>query len=47
MINLGLDYQIQPWMTLGVGYRYNKKTSNYEAFEYVDNQYMANLKIVY
>ncbi len=47
LFNLGLDYLIQEWLTVGVGYKHNKKTSNYQAFEFDDNQFMANLKIVY
>lgn len=45
--NLGLDYQIREWLMLGVGYKNNRKTSNYEIFEFTDNQYWASLKIIY
>ena len=45
--DLGLDYNIRDWLTFGVGYRYNRKTSNYEVFEYMDNQYMATLRLIY
>ncbi|MDQ5988219.1 MAG: hypothetical protein CSYNP_03977 [Syntrophus sp. SKADARSKE-3] len=44
---VGLDYNIREWLTFGISYKFNKKTSNYEAFEYTDNQYMASLKIIY
>ncbi|MFA6412366.1 MAG: outer membrane beta-barrel protein [Syntrophales bacterium] len=45
--NAGLDYKIREWLTCGIAYKYNKKTSNYSAFEYADNQFMASVKIVY
>ncbi len=45
--NAGLDYKIREWLTCGIAYKYNKKTSNYQNFEFVDNQAMANVKIVY
>ena len=45
--NIGLDYNIQEWLSVGVAYNYNRKDSNIEASEFVDNQFMASLKIVY
>ena len=47
IVNLGLDYQIRDWLMFGVGYKNNRKTSNYEIFEFTDNQYWASLKIIY
>jgi uncharacterized protein (PEP-CTERM system associated) len=47
LANVGLDYNIQDWISVGVGYRYNRKDSNIDIQEYTDNQYMAQLKVVY
>jgi hypothetical protein len=47
LANLGLNYAIQEWMGVGVGYTYNRKDSNDEFQEFVDNQFMVSLKIVY
>ena len=45
--NIGLDYAIQEWLDVGIGYNYNRKDSNVENQEFVDNQFMAYVKIVY
>jgi hypothetical protein len=45
--NLGLNYNIRDWLGVGVGYNYNRKNSNVETEEYVDNQFMAFVKIAY
>ena len=45
--NLGLNYAIQDWLGVGVGYNYSRKNSNAELNEYIDNQFMVSLKIVY
>lgn len=47
LANIGLDYHIQDWMTFGIGYNYNRKDSNIDIQEFTDNQYMAQLKVVY
>jgi uncharacterized protein (PEP-CTERM system associated) len=47
LANVGLDYNIQDWLTVGVAYNYNRKDSNVDIQEYADNQYMAQLKVVY
>ena len=47
IFNVGLDYMIREWITFGIAYKYNQKTSNYSDFEFTDNQYLASLKIVY
>ncbi|MBN2438220.1 MAG: outer membrane beta-barrel protein [Deltaproteobacteria bacterium] len=47
MGNIGLNYAIQDWLGVGVGYNYNRKDSNIETEEFVDNQFMASVKIVY
>ncbi|MFA4915357.1 MAG: outer membrane beta-barrel protein [Syntrophales bacterium] len=44
---LGIDYALRDWLTLNVGHVYNKKDSNYEAESFVDNQYMATVKVAY
>ena len=45
--NIGLKYDIQDWIGVGVGYNYSRKNSNEESNEYVNNQFMASLRIVY
>ncbi|TET94663.1 MAG: hypothetical protein E3J28_02150 [Desulfobacteraceae bacterium] len=45
--NIDLDYQIKDWLTAGVGYRYEKKDSNYAENNYTDNQFMISLRGVY
>jgi len=45
--NGGLNYAIQDWLGVGVSYNYSRKNSNAELNEYIDNQFMALLKIVY
>lgn len=45
--NVGLKYDIQDWIGVGVGYNYSRKNSNAELNEYIDNQFMASLRIVY
>jgi hypothetical protein len=47
LANIGLDYKIQDWLTVGIGYKYNRKDSNVEIYEYVNNQVMAQVSIVY
>lgn len=47
MANVGLDYKIQEWLGVGISYNYSRKDSNIETSEFVDNQFMATLKIVY
>ena len=45
--NGGLEYNIQEWMSIGVGYNYKQKFSNFKDNEYTDNQFVASLKLVY
>jgi len=45
--NIGLNYAIQDWLGVGVGYTYNRKNSNIDTEDFIDNQFMASLKIVY
>jgi hypothetical protein len=47
MGNIGLEYNIREWLGVGVGYNYNRKDSNIGANEFVDNQFMASVKVVY
>ena len=47
LANLGLDYDIRDWLSFGVGYNLNRKNSNIEINEYISNQYVAQVKIVY
>lgn len=47
LANLGLDYNIQDWLSVGIDYKYNRKDSNVEIYEYVNNQVMAQVKIMY
>jgi hypothetical protein len=46
-VNIGLDYLIQDWLTAGVGYRYEKKDSNYSEYDYTDTQFIISLSGVY
>lgn len=46
-VNIGLDYQIQDWLSAGAGYKYMKKDSNYAENDYTDNQFMISLRGVY
>lgn len=43
----GLDYNIQKWLTVGVFYKYAKKSSNVAVNEYEDQQAMATVKVTY
>ena len=45
--NLGLVYDIQNWLSVGVKYSFFRKNSNYEEFEFVNNQLMATATAVY
>ena len=45
--NVGLDYAIQEWLGMGVGYNYKKKESNSVNSEYTDNQVLVQLKLIY
>lgn len=47
LANVGLDYNIQDWLTVGIGYNYNRKDSNIESQAFVSNQFMAQVKVVY
>ncbi|MHB8772554.1 MAG: outer membrane beta-barrel protein [Syntrophales bacterium] len=47
LANLGLDYNIQEWLTVGVGYNLNRKDSNIDIQEYTDNRFIAQVKVVY
>jgi Putative beta-barrel porin 2 len=44
---IGLDYDIQDWLSAGVKYSYSKKDSNYRADEYSDNQFSLSVSLVY
>jgi len=46
-VNVDLDYLIQDWLTAGVGYRYEKKDSNYSENSYADTQFLISLSAVY
>ena len=47
LANVGLDYNIQDWLTVGVGYNLNRTNSNVETDEFNNNQFMAQVKVVY
>ncbi len=47
LANISLDYNIQEWLTISAGYNFNQKNSNVPEQEFTDNQFMAQLKIVY
>jgi len=45
--NIGLDYRIRDWLGFGVEYRLNRKDSNTDTNDFVDNKFTASLKAVY
>jgi hypothetical protein len=46
-LNAGLDYQIRERLAAGVGYRYEKKDSNYSEYDYTDTQFIISFSAVY
>jgi hypothetical protein len=44
---IDFNYQIQDWLSAQAGYQYWDKDSNYDSFEFTDNQLMISLSIVY
>ncbi len=47
LANVGLIYKIRDWVDVGVGYFYNRKDSNIETNEYIDNKYQVTLNLRY
>ncbi len=47
LANAGIDWKLQEWLTLGAGYHYNKKSSNYDANSFTDNRFLANVTLTY
>jgi hypothetical protein len=47
LANIGLDYNIQDWIGVGVAYNYNRKDSNIETNSFTDNKFMASLRLYY
>ncbi len=45
--SIGLDYQIQDWLSAGVNYTYREKESNYKEDEFSNNQFMISLKAAF
>jgi hypothetical protein len=45
--DIALNYLIRDWLSVKAGYAYNRKDSNVALEEFVDNQFMVSLKIVY
>jgi hypothetical protein len=45
--SIGLDYQIQGWLSAGVSYSLWKKDSNITKYDFTDNRFMATLDVVY
>ncbi|MBF0120283.1 MAG: outer membrane beta-barrel protein [Desulfobacterales bacterium] len=45
--NLGVDYNIQPWLKTGIAYSYKQKNSNYTENEYKDNQIQLLVNAMY
>ena len=43
----GVDYNIQEWLSAGVGYEHNKKDSNYSDNDYEDNRVLFTLGMAY
>jgi len=47
LFDTGLDYQIQDWLTAGIGYSYMKKDSNYRQDEFKDNMFIMSVSLIY
>ncbi|MBM4272740.1 MAG: hypothetical protein FJ139_11390 [Deltaproteobacteria bacterium] len=45
--NVGVDYKIQDWLTVGIGYNYKEKDSNIDINDFKDNQFIGSIKLVY
>lgn len=46
-VNVGMDYKPNNWLTLGLDYWYNEKTSNISDVDFKDNRIIASVKLVY
>jgi uncharacterized protein (PEP-CTERM system associated) len=46
-VNVGVDYKIQDWLTVGIGYNYKEKDSNIDIKDFKDNQFIGSIKLVY
>jgi hypothetical protein len=46
-VNVGVDYKIQDWLTVGIGYNYKEKDSNIDINDFKDNQFIGSIKLVY
>jgi hypothetical protein len=46
-LNVGVDYNMQNWITVGIGYAFMDKNSNYIENNYIDHQFNAALKLAY
>jgi hypothetical protein len=44
---LGVDYNIQKWLTANFGYSYKDRSSNFDQFEYKDNVVTVGLKAMF
>ena len=44
---ISLDYQIQDWLSVGIGYQYWEKDSNYPGNDFTDNRFMVSVNLVY
>jgi hypothetical protein len=45
--NIGLTYQVRYWLTTGVGYTYWEKNSNFEEYDFTNNQVLVSLSAEY
>ncbi len=45
--NIDLTYQIQEWLSAGIGYNYWKKDSNYRENDFTDNRFSVSVSLVY
>jgi hypothetical protein len=44
---IDIEYQIQDWLSAGVGYEYWEKDSNYGEYDFTDNRFMVSVNLVY
>ncbi|MCK4533806.1 outer membrane beta-barrel protein [bacterium] len=42
---LGLDYKVQEWISLGLNHKYRKRDSNFDNYDYDNNQSSVNIEV--
>ncbi len=44
---LGMDYKVQDWISLGLNYKYRKRDSNFDNYDYDNNQSSVNIEVAF